>query len=272
MQRRAIGVPARPGSRSPGRRRWGRPVEQAAGWAVQQGDMLRRDALRPQTCRHAEIHVQHKIRLAQMAKGRRKPRCMCLLAVQHPELCAVQGPECGFRYEMIEFMRCDDQPDGSLAVILPQAVSHGAGSKGRARDPGILKAAFEQLGDLMKKSVALLRCPELQALPLPRKDSQGMCCCQSRARLTIAPRGDGSVCSLACRAGRKRRPHSVRRRKGAVSFQEREWSKRWSSSLSFCISSLSRCSCSRWARNSCSSSVRVISSGDVMAVLPAVSA
>ena len=70
---------------------------------------------------------------------------------------------------MIEFMRCDDQPDGSLAVILPQAVSHGAGSKGRARDPGILKAAFEQLGDLMKKSVALLRCPELQALPLPRQ-------------------------------------------------------------------------------------------------------
>ena len=131
--------------------------------------MLRRDALRPQPCRHAEIHVQHKIRLAQMAKGRRKPRCMCLLAVQHPEQCAVQGPECGFRYEMIEFMRCDDQPDGSLAVILPQAVSHGAGSKGRARDPGILKAAFEQLGDLMKKSVALLRCPELQALPLPRQ-------------------------------------------------------------------------------------------------------
>ena len=71
--------------------------------------------------------------------------------------------------KMIEFMRCDDQPDGSLAVILPQAVSHGAGSKGRARDPGILKAAFEQMGDLMKKSVALLRCPELQVLSLPRQ-------------------------------------------------------------------------------------------------------
>lgn len=167
--------------------------------------------------------------------------------------------------KMIEFMRCDDQPDGSLAVILPQAVSHGAGSKGRARDPGILKAAFEQMGDLMKKALPCCAVQSCRFCPCPGKDSQGMCCCQSRARLTIAPCGDGSVCSLACRAGRKRRPHSVRRRKGAVSFQEREWSKRWSSSLS-------RCNCSRWARNSCSSSVRVISSGDVMAVLPAVSA
>ena len=196
-----------------------------------------------------------------MYKGCCKPWCMCLFAIQHPERGAVQGPVFGFRYKMIKFVRSDDQSDSCLGIILLQAVFHGAGAKCFTGDAGILKTAFKQLGNLMEKGIALLCCPEVNFIPLSKQGAQGVACFQCSACLAIPPWGSIEVCSLAWCAGHTLRPHSVKRLNGAVSFHEREFSKRWSSSLS-------RCSCNRRACKMCSSFGRFVLSGGVMMILP----